>query len=151
MSKLTPKQEMFCREYLVDLNGTQAAIRAGYSANSAQEQASQLLSKLIIQDFVRELKSQREERVKIDADWVLKQAVSVHLRCMQAEKVTDRKGEPVVDPDGRPVYKFDSSGANKALELVGKHINIQAFKENTSIEIGGAITPWGSIEAKVDE
>jgi phage terminase small subunit len=46
--KLTLKQEMFCREYLVDLNGTQAAIRAGYSEDTAKEIASQNLTKLNI-------------------------------------------------------------------------------------------------------
>lgn len=40
MAKLTPKQERFCEEYLIDLNATQAAIRAGYSANTAREQGA---------------------------------------------------------------------------------------------------------------
>jgi phage terminase small subunit len=48
MDKLTPKQLAFCQEYVVDKNGTQAAIRAGYSENSANEQAAQLLAKLSI-------------------------------------------------------------------------------------------------------
>lgn len=150
MTKFTAKQEMFCNEYLIDLNATQAAIRAGYSEKTARSIGQDLLTKVDIQDKIQKLKSKREKRLQIDADWVLRQAVSVHMRCMQAEPVM-LKGEPVMDDEGRQVYKFDSRGANKALELVGKHINIQAFKENTSVEIGGSITPWGSIEAKVDE
>lgn len=144
MSKLTTKQEMFCKEYLIDLNATQAAIRAGYSEKTAQEQGSQNLSKLIIQDRLTELKAEREERLQIDADWVLRQAVKVHERCMQAEPVIVN-GEPTGE------YKFDSSGANKALELVGKHVNVQAWKEKIEIEAAENMTPWGSIKAGVDE
>ena len=50
MAKLTPKQERFCEEYLIDLNATQSAIRAGYSVNTANRIASELLSKLDIQE-----------------------------------------------------------------------------------------------------
>jgi len=53
--KLTPKQEMFCKEYLIDLNATQAAIRAGYSEKTANEQGTQNLVKLSIQDRVQQL------------------------------------------------------------------------------------------------
>jgi phage terminase small subunit len=120
--KLTDKQEAFCKEYLIDLNATKAASRAGYSEKTAQEQGSRLLSNVMIQDRLAELKADREKRLQIDADWVLKQAVKVHERCMQAEPVIVG-GEPTGE------YKFDSSGANKALELVGKHVNIQAWKD----------------------
>jgi phage terminase small subunit len=144
MAKLTDKQEMFCKEYIIDLNATQAAIRAGYSEKTANEQGCQNLAKLSIQERIAELKEDREKRLVIDADWVLQQAVKVHMMCMQAEPVIVG-GEPTGE------YKFDSSGANKALELVGKHVNIQAWKEKTEITLGESITPWGSIKAGVDE
>ncbi len=144
MAKLTDKQEMFCKEYIIDLNATQAAIRAGYSEKTANEQGCQNLAKLSIQERIAELKEDREKRLVIDADWVLQQAVKVHMMCMQAEPVMV-SGEPTGE------YKFDSSGANKALELVGKHVNIQAWKEKTEITLGESITPWGSIKAGVDE
>lgn len=144
MAKLTDKQEMFCKEYIIDLNATQAAIRAGYSEKTANEQGCQNLAKLNIQERIAELKEDREKRLVIDADWVLQQAVKVHMMCMQAEPVIVG-GEPTGE------YKFDSSGANKALELVGKHVNIQAWKEKTEITLGESITPWGSIKAGVDE
>jgi len=54
---LTDKQEMFCREYLIDLNATQAAIRAGYSVKTANRIAAQNLSKLDIQNRIAELSS----------------------------------------------------------------------------------------------
>jgi len=55
-SGLSAKQEQFCQEYLVDYNGTQAAIRAGYSPKTAMEQASRLLSKVKISDRLAELR-----------------------------------------------------------------------------------------------
>ncbi|HAL7886072.1 TPA: terminase small subunit, partial [Escherichia coli] len=72
MKQLTPKQELFCREYLKDLNGTQAAIRAGYSEKTANEQASRLLANVNVQKFVAELKSARVEQTGIDAAYVLR-------------------------------------------------------------------------------
>jgi phage terminase small subunit len=54
--KLTAKQEMFCREYLIDLNGTQAAIRAGYSENAANEIAAENLAKPSIKNTSQNLK-----------------------------------------------------------------------------------------------
>lgn len=144
MANLTDQQELFCKEYIIDLNATQAAKRAGYSEKTAQEQGSRLLSNVMVQERITELKSDREKRLQIDADWVLKQAVKVHERCMQAEPVIIG-GEPTGE------YKFDSAGANKSLELVGKHVNVQAWKEKLEIEAAENMTPWGSIKAGVDE
>lgn len=144
MANITDQQELFCKEYIIDLNATQAAKRAGYSEKTAQEQGSRLLSNVMVQERITELKSDREKRLQIDADWVLKQAVKVHERCMQAEPVIIG-GEPTGE------YKFDSAGANKSLELVGKHVNVQAWKEKLEIEAAENMTPWGSIKAGVDE
>lgn len=74
---LNDKQEMFCREYLVDLNATQAAIRAGYSEKTANRIAAQLLSKLDIEKRIQELMNRRSERLDIDADYVLKRLVDI--------------------------------------------------------------------------
>jgi phage terminase small subunit len=63
MAKLTPKQEMFCQEFLVDLNGAAAARRAGYSEKTAHEQAAQLLAKLSITERIAELKQERANKV----------------------------------------------------------------------------------------
>lgn len=72
---LTDKQEMFCREYLIDLNATQAAIRAGYSAKTANRTASENLSKPDIQSRIAELKAQRNDLVGINATYVLNRLV----------------------------------------------------------------------------
>lgn len=70
---LGPRQQRFVDEYLIDLNATQAAIRAGYSAKTAQEQGSRLLSNVIVAEFIQVAQQERSERVQIDADWVLRQ------------------------------------------------------------------------------
>ena len=133
-SALTAKTEVFCREYLIDLNATQAAIRAGYSAKTAYSIGQRLLKNVEITNRIAELQQARQERVRIDADYVLKQAVKLHERCMQeVVPFTDRRGEQLHDESGRPLFVFDAKGAAAALALVGKHINVQAFKEQKEI------------------
>ncbi|EKN3386132.1 TPA: terminase small subunit [Yersinia enterocolitica] len=140
MKQLTPKQELFCREYLKDLNATQAAIRAGYSEKTAQVQSSRLLSNVMVQQRVSELAAERNIRVGIDADYVLRQAVKLHERCMQeVEPITDRRGEEITDEDGKTIFGFDAKGAAAALKLVGEHISVQAFKVNVKTEHAGMI------------
>ena len=68
---LTPKQQAFCKEYLVDLNGTQAAIRAGYSKNGANVTGSQLLANPNISECIQRLNKERSEATKITRERVL--------------------------------------------------------------------------------
>lgn len=70
-SGLTDKQEAFCREYIVDLNGTRAAIRAGFSEHTASEQAVRLLKDPNVSAFVQKLMDARSKRVEIKSDDVL--------------------------------------------------------------------------------
>ena len=79
MNTLNPKQEAFCREYVVDWNGTQAAIRAGYAPGSAEVQASRLLSDDKVKKFVADLAEQAIERNEISATWVIGQLWKVSL------------------------------------------------------------------------
>ncbi len=69
--KLTPKEERFCQEYLIDLNQTQAAIRAGYSARSAHATAYEVLTKPYIQARIQELQLERQRRTERTADEVI--------------------------------------------------------------------------------
>ncbi len=71
MSDLTPKQARFVEEYLLDLNATQAAIRAGYSKKTANEQGSQLLAKLSVRQAVAEAQAIRSKRTEITQDEVI--------------------------------------------------------------------------------
>lgn len=128
MAKLTDKQEMFCLEYIKDLNATQAAIRAGYSEKTARQIGTENIAKPVIQERLSELMRERSEKTKIDAEWVLRQAVKVHDRCMQAEPVIVN-GEPTGE------FKFEAAGANKSLELIGKHVNVQAFLDKKETKV----------------
>lgn len=71
--KLTPKQQLFVDEYIIDFNATQAAIRAGYSEKTANRIASRLLSKVDIQSAIQEAIDKRKERVEITQDDVVKE------------------------------------------------------------------------------
>ncbi len=143
--KLTPKQDMFCREYLVDLNATQAAIRAGYSAKTAEWQGPQLLRKTHVAAKIQELKDKRADRIEVTADYVLKTIIDTVERCKQAEPVLDRKGEPVMvaDENGelRPIYKFDSQAVLKGAELLGKHLALFTDKQEITGKGGKALIP----------
>lgn len=140
MAKLTDKQELFAREYLKDLNATQAAIRAGYSESGARNQAHRMMTNDDILQRITALNADRMQRTEIDADYVLRQAVKLHERCMQeVEPLTDRRGEEIKDEHGRTVYGFNAKGAAAALKLVGDHITVQAFKTNIKSEHGGSI------------
>lgn len=129
MSKLTDKQEKFCQEYLIDLNATQAAIRAGYSKKTANEQGAQNLAKLSVQARLKELQSARQERTEITQDYVLKTIVDTIERCKQAEPVMIKEdGEWVESGE----YKFDSQAVLKGAELLGKHLAM--WTDKTKIE-----------------
>jgi phage terminase small subunit len=116
--KLTPKQERFVQEYLIDLNATQAAIRAGYSKRSAMELAYQLLHKTSVQAAIQKALDERSQRTQSDADFVLTNLKKMYDRCSQEVPVLDRQGNPTGE------FRFDSYGALKALELLGKHLKM---------------------------
>ena len=128
MGKLTAKQEMFCKEYLIDLNATQAAIRAEYSVKTAKDIGCENLAKPNIAARIQELFNERAEKVEISAEYVIKSIKSVAERCMQAEQVMEQ-GKPTGE------YKFDASGANKSLELLGRHLKLFTDK----VELGGTV------------
>lgn len=121
---LTMKQRMFCDEYLVDMNGTQAAIRAGYSVGCATSQASKMLAMPKIHKYLETKRRKLEIKTEMSAQYVLQNLKDVAERCMSAQPVTNMAGKPVLDENGNPVYRFDSAGANKALELIGKHLGV---------------------------
>lgn len=74
---LTAKQKRFCDEYLIDLNATQAAIRAGYSAATAREQAARLLTKVIVKEYIQQLQTERSKRTDITKDRVLQELAAI--------------------------------------------------------------------------
>ena len=107
---LTPRQERFVTEYLIDLNATKAAKRAGYSENSAHVTGTKLLNIAAVRDAVERLKNARSERTGIDADWVLREAAELTEKAKAGN-------EP------------NFAAWAKGIELVGKHVSVMAFRE----------------------
>ncbi len=101
--ELTDRQARFCEEYLIDLNATQAAIRAGYSKKTAREQAAQNLSKLNIQEKIAELKAERAKRTEMTQDSVIQELAAVARAEVKGVRAVDKL---------------------KALELLGKHLGM---------------------------
>lgn len=112
MAKLTAKQQRFCDEYLIDLNATQAAIRAGYSSKTAEQLAYQLLQKTSVQNHISELQKKREERTEITQDSVLHELALIafakasdYARVVEKDAMVEVDGNmvPVLDEDGNQV------------------------------------------------
>ena len=122
--------ERFCREYIIDHNGTKAAIRAGYAEPSAAQQASRLLKKPIIRERIEDLEKDICESLGLKAAWVVQRLMTVVDRSMQAVpvEVWDYENHCMVETGE---YQFDSRGANNALEILAKHLGMLESKKVT--------------------
>lgn len=137
---LTDKQKLFCKEYLVDLNATQAAIRAGYSADSASVIGSETLGKPYIQEEVQRLMEKRSKRTEITADRVLKELARIGFADHRNIISVDDGGNVIATPssalsdddaaciseisqtkDGIKIKLHDKLGA---LDKIGKHLKL---------------------------
>lgn len=139
-SRLLEKEEAFCQEYIVDFEAKQALIRSGHNCHNPMVISRQLMNLPRIRSRIEELLEIRSKIIGVDAHWVLESAVKLFNRCMTHEAVVDKDGNDI------GVYKFDSRGANAALNTIGKHIGVQAFKkiiEHASKD-GGPMVFWGN-------
>ena len=141
-SSLNTRQKMFCKEYLVDLNATQAYIRAGYSKAGANRAGPTLLSNHVIKEYIDSALSVRAEKVEITTDYVLGNIKGVIDRCVQTLKpVTDRTGAAVLvetaEGEMAPAYTFDAANSLRGLELLGKYKNL--FNDTSAQEITVAV------------
>lgn len=118
MAKLMPRQQRFVNEYLIDLNGTKAAIRAGYSTKTACEQAARLMANDRVKEAVQKAMKNREQRTEVTQDYVMLIIESTIERCRQAEPVTDREGNKTGE------WKFDATNVLKGAELLGRHLSM---------------------------
>lgn len=155
---LNARQQCFVEEYLVDLNATQAYIRAGYAArgNVAEVNAARLLRNAKVQICISKAQADRLERTKVDADWVLarlSQEAMADLADLYDEtgRVKPIREWPLIwrqglvtgvetfpeevgkDAEGNPVYgtayRIKLAARDKRLELLGKHVYVSAFRE----------------------
>ena len=172
--KLTLKQQRFVEEYLVDLNGTQAAIRAGYSARTADRIAHETLHKPAVAAVVAQRMQARSAKLGVDSEWVLRrlhaeaQADLADLYDEQGNLRHPSSWPPIwrtglvagietfmvpnghVNEDGKPVYaevrKLKLIDRTKTIELIGKHVNVSAFRE----QVGVSSPQGGPVQVQVE-
>lgn len=116
VKRLTFKQEAFVNEYLVDLNATEAAVRAGYSEKTAGKIGSENLKKPEISMAIAEKMKQRESRTQITQDFVLTELYEIARK----------------EASDFPESDLKYSNKLKALELLGKHLGM--FTERLNVE-----------------
>jgi phage terminase small subunit len=121
--RLTDKQKVFCEQYLIDLNATQAAIRAGYSKRTAQQIGSENLSKPVIQAAIKKAMDDRSKRTGITLDRVLQETATMSF------------------VDIRQI--FTPAGSLKAIETLGDDIALGI----QSIEV--VVRPTGETDDEV--
>ena len=148
---MTKKQKRFIEEYLIDLNATQAAIRAGYSPDTAKSIGSENLTKPDIQARIAKAMAERSRRTGVNADRVVMELAKIAF--VNASDVIDAE-TATLKPDGAPddtaaiqsvkVKTFGEDGLEreikmadklKALELLGKHLGM--FKDK--VELSGSL------------
>lgn len=135
MAKLTAKQKMFCDEYLVDLNATQAAIRAGYSEKYAGQNADKLLKNTKLKEYIAARMAEKESKLIADQDEVLKYLTSV-LRgeSKSTEIVVEGCGDGI--SEARTIKKEPSEKDRlKAAELLGKRYGLYTEKIETDVDM----------------
>lgn len=142
-----PKRERFCREFVKDLNATQAAVRAGYSARTCVQQGSRLLTFVDVQRRIAELQRGIEKRAEVDADWVIGELVKIAKADIRNFYRPDGSLKPIVELDDEcaaalsGVEAVEQAGADgivsqatlrkikrwdrpKVLELLGRHFGM---------------------------
>ena len=141
MASLTPKQQRFVQEYLVDLNAAAAARRTGYSVRTPAEASKagwRLLQRREVREAIREAMLERQKRTEITADYVLSNLMEIVERSMQRAPVLSRRGEQLVDGEDRHVWRFDGRTASRALELMGRHLGM--FAEHARTPVSGDLS-----------
>lgn len=127
MNKSARRYEIFCREYVIDLNGARAAIAAGYSEKAAKEQASELLTKPNVQAKINELLAKKASKLDISAEKVLMELRKLAFfdpRCLYRE-----------DGSPKPVNELDEESA-AAIEGIDIEDIYQHFGRGQSQKVG---------------
>lgn len=127
MAKLTAKQQRFCDEYLIDLNATQAAIRAGYSPNGINRRTTRMMSNDGIKEYIAARMAEKDKSLIADQDEVLQYLTSV-MRGKEKDEVVTTSGM-------RKTKKVDAKDRIKAAELLGKRYGIYTDKIQADIVV----------------
>lgn len=151
MANMTAKQKLFCDEYIVDLNATQAAIRAGYSKKTAAVIAAENLKKPNIQEYIQKRLDEKEDALIAKQDEVLKYLTAVMRRELKEvavltttekkvfyapdEKGTMRKNEISKETPVLVEYPAKLSDANRAADLLGKRWGLWDKKQDAETEV----------------
>lgn len=166
MSKFTPKQKRFVEEYLIDLNATQAAIRAGYSPDTAKDIGCQNLAKLNISAAIAKAVAERSKRTGVNQDRVIVELARVAFA--NIADVVDQKSEKIKKDissddaaaiqsikvktiptkDGGKIVELEVRLYDKirALELLGKHLGMWNDKMSLSLNIPQFISGEDALE-----
>ena len=135
MAKLTAKQQRFCDEYLIDLNATQAAIRAGYSKKTANRIGTENLSKLVIREYIEKRMAEKEAALIANQDEVLKYLTSV-LRGQSKSTEIVIEGLGGGSTKARKMEKEPSEKDKlKAAELLGKRYGLYTEKVEEKVDM----------------
>lgn len=150
MGALTPKQERFCAEYLVDYNATQAAIRAGYSKKTAKQIGQENLTKPDLAEYIKKRMDEKEKALIADQDEVLKYLSAVMRReKTESVVVTLSKEVSAYEPVNGTIRKRITreeipqiidipaklSDANKAAELLGKAYRLYTDRVEQDVDM----------------
>lgn len=164
MAKLRDKQQRFVDEYLIDLNATQAAIRAGYSVKTANEQGSRLLANVSVQTAIAEKMAERSRRTGVNQDRVVLELAKIAF--VKLTDIIDEKGkikDTATEDDLACLegykYKYSDTDSGysverevklsskmKALELLGKHLGMWNDKVDLNVALPIVITGGDQLE-----
>lgn len=173
---MTAKRHRFVAEYLKDLNGTKAAIRAGYAAKGAKDQAHALMKMPEVAQAIEKATGERNERLKVDADYVLRRLTEIDqldvidilnddltlrplsewpkawrlsLSGMDITEIGRATGDPEAAIAFLKKIKWPDKVRN--LELLGRHVNVNAFKDQVEVQVTGLADRMAKAKARVRE
>ena len=135
MAKMTAKQKRFCDEYLIDLNATQAAIRAGYSERTAQAIGAENLTKPLLKEYIAERMAEKESELIADQDEVLRYLTSVlRGKSRSSGVVVENIGDYC--SEAREIEKApDEKERLKAAELLGKRYGLYTDRIEQDVDM----------------
>lgn len=140
VAKLTAKQQRFCDEYLIDLNATQAAIRAGYSKKTAGRIGTENVQKPVIKEYIAKRMAEKESRLIADQDEVLKYLTSV-MRGQSRSSIVVVESTGDFMSAAREMEKApDEKERLKAAELMGKRYGLYTDKVDQVVDMDLNIT-----------